>query len=386
MTHAASSKKILLISSLFYPTIGGTENECRKLAGKFLERGHEVTVLTAYREDLPAHEVIDGIQVYRFIKSWHLFEFSFMLSVLSFLIKHRKHFQVVICFGLYLFTAPAIIFCRLTGRKVFFRLESAGKTGDLYRIVQLRCGSFIRQCAKMAHGVIAISEQIRKELLVNGFNPAKISRIPNGVDTAVFTPAPPKDSAMFSICYIGRLAAGKGLDTLIQALAGLKKHTSRFQATIVGSGEAKVSLQQQALALGLKKQIVFVEETDNVVPYYHRSDVFVLPSHSEGMPLTLLEAMACGVCTIASQVGGIVDLMGPQQTGSPQQEDYRICSNGIMIAPGADHALTAALILLKNNQHMRKKLAGNALQTIADTYTLDRVIQKYIDLVSGTGV
>jgi hypothetical protein len=79
-----------MIIAQFYPSIGGAEQECRKIAKQLKKTGHEVSVLTQYREDLPAYELIDGVPVYRKIRGWHWYELSYMLSVLILLFRYRK--------------------------------------------------------------------------------------------------------------------------------------------------------------------------------------------------------------------------------------------------------------------------------------------------------
>jgi glycosyltransferase involved in cell wall biosynthesis len=365
--------------------VGGTERECSKIAGKLKSLGHEVSILTQSREDLPAHEVIDGLHVYRYIKGWHLFEFTYMLSVLSFLVRQRHNIDFILCFGLYLFTAPAVLFGRLLGKKVFCRLESARETGDFVRISKLKLGRFILRCAKRAHGAIAITKEIEAELLNNGFPSYKVIRIPNSVDTKEFGPGLQKESEPFVICYVGRLAQGKGLQTLIKALIALREHTEKFEVFIVGDGELKKSLIEQVESCGLKKHVTFTGAVDNVVPYYQRSHVFVLPSHSEGMPLALLEAMACGATVVASKVGGIRDVLGPPEQEAPGPGGYWICRQGILVLPADDKALSEALCMLATHRPLLQALAQKALETVADFYSLETVVQQYIPLLSQSG-
>ena len=112
----AKPHKLLFIIGCYYPDAGGAETSCSRLAQKIVELGHEVTILTRFYEGLPAVEMEDGVRVCRYLKSWHLFELSYMLSTMSFLIGNRRRFDSVLCFGHYLFTPPTALFCRLTFR------------------------------------------------------------------------------------------------------------------------------------------------------------------------------------------------------------------------------------------------------------------------------
>ena len=116
------TQKILIITGLFHPFIGGAERECQNLAKKLISQGHCVTIMTGYVEGLPPFEMVEGIPVYRKIRGWHLFELTYMISVLLLLWRHRKSFNHILCFGLYLYTAPAVLFALCTGKKALLRL------------------------------------------------------------------------------------------------------------------------------------------------------------------------------------------------------------------------------------------------------------------------
>ena len=370
-----------MIIGLFYPFIGGAERECQKLSKKLQEQGYNVLVLTQYQEGLPAYDVIDAVPVYRKIRGWHLFEITYMLSVLIFLFRHRKQFDVICCFGLYLFTAPAVLFSRTFGKRVFFRLECAGEFGDFKSISQLKLKNLILRCAQWADGIIAISNEIEQELMSNGFLRKKIHRIPNSVDTTIFYPRSPAHTESSPIIsYIGRLSKQKGLDTLVKAINHLQGRLSLFKVFIVGEGELKPMLQEKVREYGLEDKISFTVAIPNVADYYQQSRIIVMPSYYEGLPLVLLEAMACGVPVIASRVGGILDVLGPPVHPEPEAEGFWITARGILVEPGNEHALAAALYRLSVDQQLRERLSQNALAHIKEFYTLDQVIKKYSEL------
>lgn len=373
-----------MIISHFYPDVGGTERSCQRTAQALKEKGFDVTVLTTYKEDLPAREVIDGIPVYRYIKGWHVFELTYMVSVLSFLIRHRQHIDGILCYGLYLFTAPAVLFCRVMGKRVFFRLSSARQTGDFHRIAQLACARIIQWCAKRAHGAIAITREIEQELLQHGFSSKKIVRISNAVDTTLFVPGQLRAENPFIICYVGRLVDGKGLETFLLALKTLLSYSQSFKAVIAGDGALKTSMLRSVEQYGLSDVVSFIGATDTVLPYYQRSHAFVLPSYSEGMPLSLIEAMACGVCPVATPVGGIVDVINVPYGQVHARSGYQIYTNGILCTPGDYPALAHALLELMRDRVLWQHLCVNAVATVKKEYNQHTVIQQYRALFKGT--
>jgi glycosyltransferase involved in cell wall biosynthesis len=139
-------------------------------------------------------------------------------------------------------------------------------------------------------------------------------------------------------------------------------------------------LQNMVCDYGLKDCIHFTGSVPNVADYYQQSRVVVMPSYSEGMPLVLLEAMACGVPVIASRVGGILDVMGLPDPDAPEPEGYWISERGLLVAPGNEHALAAALYRLLTDQQLQKRVSQNALAHIRAGYTLEQVIKNYIGL------
>ena len=373
---------VLMIIGCYHPEIGGNEKMCAQVAAGLMRRGCTVRILTEYRQGLPGTETVQGIPVYRYIKAWHLFEYSYLLSVFSFLYRHRQHIDAVICFGLYLFTAPAVLFCKAFGKKIFIAPSSSDKTGDLYRCAQLRTGTFIRWCSRRADRIIALSCAIYQELCENGFSAQKIMMIPNGVDTSWFVPAHHQPEHPFTLCYVGRLVEGKGIETLIEALRIVNSSGINFLCFLVGAGPLQHQLRIHIGQSGLTDKIVLTGEVEDVRPYYHRSDVFVLPSYSEGMPVALLEAMACGLCIVTTPVGGIPDVIQEENGNPSAPSQCRICRNGILIPPGAPHILAETLLLLYHDTDLRQRLSRMSRATVVERYHIDTVVDQYYALLT----
>lgn len=370
-------KKILLLTTNYFPVIGGTEQECRNLARQFKKEGHQCRVLTSFREHLLPEEEIDGIPVSRKIRGWHFYEATYLLSVFFSLLKLRRQFDHIICFGLKRFTAPAVIFCRLFGKKIFFRAESPG---SFDQTLCLRHGKLICRLSCLAHGAVVFTKETRDQLERNNFPKKKIFRIPNSVDTILFCPAEKKITAPIKFCFAGRLAKIKGLDTFIAALGRLRRETPDFKVLIIGDGDLKSELVKQAEQLGISGQVLFTGDTERVSDYYKQSDIFVLPSLSEGMPLALLEAMACGLCCIGSDTGGIQELMGPAVDSTPALP-YKICENGLLFPPGDADALLQALLKVIADPDLRQKLSARARRQVLDNHAVSVTANQYLALL-----
>jgi glycosyltransferase involved in cell wall biosynthesis len=138
----------------------------------------------------------------------------------------------------------------------------------------------------------------------------------NGVDTNCFSPGDKMSARLMLglpetvrlIGTAGRLELVKGQDLLIEALAGLPKDV---EIVIAGGGSCRGSLEGQALDLGLGGRVHFLGHIEDTATFYRALDLFCLPSRAEGLPLSLLEAQACGIPAIVTDVGGMREILAP---------------------------------------------------------------------------
>lgn len=158
--------------------------------------------------------------------------------------------------------------------------------------------------------------------------------IPNGIDLNRFRPASRIEARVrfglpargWLVGNVGRLETVKGQDVLIDALARLDRH---FHIALAGDGSNRAALEQQVRKLGLEDRVHFLGAIAAPEALYPALDLFCLPSRAEGFPRTLIEAQACDLRVIASDVGGVREAVCP--------------STGVLVAPGDPAALAAAL-------------------------------------------
>lgn len=154
----------------------------------------------------------------------------------------------------------------------------------------------------------------------------------------------PQDLVLLTV---GRLSPEKGHDDLFAALQSLPQEVAgrRVRLLIVGDGGERERLKAAAAAFG--DRIVFAGYHENPWSFYHLGDVFVLPSHTEGSPLVVLEAMAAGMCIVASNVGGVPELV---------EHDV----NAVLVPPAAPVQLLAALRRVIDDAALRERLGAAA--------------------------
>jgi L-malate glycosyltransferase len=173
--------------------------------------------------------------------------------------------------------------------------------------------SLIRMTDRIAHAVLVNCEFVRQHLQNNESVPAtRILLCYNGVDLEKFYPCPtPRDS--LTIGVVCALRPEKDIGTLIDAFAMIRRPGLRL--LIVGGGSMLGQLREQAATRGLTDVCTFVPATADVAEWLRAIDIFVLPSLSEALSNSLLEAMACGCCPVASRVGGNVELIRHGENG-----------------------------------------------------------------------
>lgn len=161
------------------------------------------------------------------------------------------------------------------------------------------------------------------------------------------------NSSQVRLLSVGRLAPEKGLTHLIKAVAELIFDRKKdVVLSIVGDGSEEKRLRKEAARRGLAEKVRFLgymTYNDELLKLYRESDIFVLPSLTEGSPQTLFEAMACGIPVIATRVGGVPHVIKDNE-------------NGILIDPASPGALCDAIDRLSENHGLRKRLATRALE------------------------
>jgi glycosyltransferase involved in cell wall biosynthesis len=174
------------------------------------------------------------------------------------------------------------------------------------------------------------------------------------------------DEAVFIVT--ATLKAGKGHEYLIGCLKEIKELGYSFKCFFVGDGPLRDSLKFKVESLKLEDTIIFLGNVDNIADYLNASDIFVLPSFSEGLSIALMEAMLMGLPCIVTDVGSNPVLI---QTGF----------NGAVIAPGNTDQLKFTLLFYLDNRHLFKLFGGRAQAVIKDRYSsIDNYVKNYYSL------
>ncbi len=160
------------------------------------------------------------------------------------------------------------------------------------------------------------------------------------------------------LLYLGRLSFEKGADVLVQALAGISEGI-HVRLTVLGDGPERGRLEKMAVELGLAERISFMGFKTNIRDYLFDAHVLVMPSRTEGLPMALIEAAACGRSVVASRVGGIPDIV-----------EHGV--NGLLVEPDHVKELAAAIEEMGANLDRFMKESGVRASLIRDTYSPEK--------------
>jgi len=361
-----------MVISQFYPLLGGAEVQAQRLATALLEKGVDVFVLTRRLKGIPAYEVVDEIPVHREIHTVPLpllWGVCFMVSVFIFLYKRRKEYTIIHCHILQEFqTVVALLFKGMFNKKVIVKMSSSGETSDIKLLQRSLKGKLFFRWIKKVDAIISVCKQSSRELLNGGFPEESIVEIPNGVDVHTFVQHPSRSAREgATITFVGRLDRYKGVDFLLEAFKRVLSRNSNPRLIIVGTGPDETLLKKSAVKLNVHKRIQFRGRQEDVLSVLSDTDIFVLPTLSEGMSNVLLEAMACGLPIVATSVGGNCDLISDMH-------------NGILVPPGDPHALSEALIEILHNTTLAQQLGDEARKTVEDHYSLESIADSYLQL------
>jgi glycosyltransferase involved in cell wall biosynthesis len=151
----------------------------------------------------------------------------------------------------------------------------------------------------------------------------------------------------FLVVCVARLEAQKRIDILLSAIARLRQMGTRCKCLIIGDGSLRDSLAKQALMLNLAGDVVFAGFQDVVRPYLQAADVFVLTSQYEGLPIAILEAMACGVPCVVTDVGGNAEAVAHNV-------------NGLLVSSGAVEEVADRISYLVTHPQERAEMSRMA--------------------------
>jgi glycosyltransferase involved in cell wall biosynthesis len=282
-----------------------------------------------------------------------------------------QRIDLVHCHGFYanVFAIPAAWLARVPVILASVR-DSAG--GILWTAAQQRAQ---RAICRMADGVLVNAQAVGDVLAGTGYDPAKLHVVFNGVE---MLPPPSADPGRVRrelglpagaplVATVTRLerAAGvefKGIGCFLDAVARLARRHPDARYLIVGDGHCRAELESRSKALGLEQVVLFTGVRRDIPDILRELSVSVLPSLTEGLSNSLLEAMACGVPVVATRVGGTPEVVVDNECG-------------LLVPAGDASTLAEAIDRLLVDPPLRARLSNAALQRVAERFSMSRMVQ-----------
>ena len=233
-----------------------------------------------------------------------------------------------------------------------------------------------------ANGAVVISNLLKEDLIEKGISPEKITIVPNGIDTALFVMQEKNHQLIekyrlqdkLVLGFIGSVRKIEGLELLIKILPRLLKNRNEIRVLIVGGGEEVSELKKLCKELGVIDKVIFSGQVphEDILKYYALIDIFIYPRidskvNQRVTPLKPLEAMAMEKVVIASDVGGLAELIKNNDTG-------------LLFKVGNGDDLLAKTRKLIDTPSFMEGLCENARKWVVEERSWEKVIRIYLDL------
>lgn len=243
---------------------------------------------------------------------------------------------------------------------------------DVLRVSELHVIGY-RWAMKQVDKIVAVSDKIRDSIIqYRNISWEKVITIRNGIDSTACPDIDMKKKRAelgllpedLVVGIIARLDAVKGHSTLFRALASLKETVPRLKCLVIGDGCLRHDLEEEVLKAGLGSCVIFCGFRNDVPELLRCMDVLALPSLSEGLPITLLEAMVCKIPVVASRVGGIPEVVIDGLTG-------------FLVPPEDPCALSGVLSKLLKDRGLRRRVGMEGKREVEKRFSIQNEMSAY---------
>ena len=377
-------RSVLMLSQTFYPAIGGAEKQALEISRALVSRGVKVTVLTRRIEGAPAEEIMDGVSVLRLpvLGSGALDSFFFMVKSFFYLLRHAAEYDVV---HVHLASSPAVaavLAGRLTGRRTVIKLGGGKGVDEITLSMKTWPGRLKLKFFQWAGPeLLVLNSEVYDWMKSDpAFSGLKLARFKNGVDTGRYSPLSyqEKISAKAAMgfenstifLFVGRLSPEKRVREFVEVWAEFfaeEMLKPKMRLVIVGKGPERESIEKAVRDLEVGGTVTLAGAKDDLRPYYGAADVFVLPSISEGLSNSMLEAMSSGAAIMAGNVGGA-------------REAVEDGVNGFLFDPVSRQAVKACLKKFMADKTIPLKMGEKARETAVKKYSMARVLDELLEI------
>jgi glycosyltransferase involved in cell wall biosynthesis len=227
-----------------------------------------------------------------------------------------------------------------------------------------------RMALKKFSALAAVSDGVAGRLLASGAPQEKIRTIANGIDVRAFErgegDAVRADGGKV-VGMVARLDLQKGFEHLLRAIRELVQKSHEVKVVIAGDGPDRASIEAMIQEFGLQANVILAGQQSDMPAFYAAMDIFVLPSLNEGLPMTVLEAMAASRPVVATRVGAIPTVIKDGE-------------NGLLVNPGDSEGLRDAIGRLLSDPELCRRLGERGYEWVSRNHTAEAMALKYRQL------
>lgn len=364
--------RICVVTSVKFPPEEGIGNYIYNMSKEFIRKGHDVTVITRGGFKKTNYKHFEGIHLYE-LPFFPLYPFHVHIHgrFVRKLIKSKESGFDIIHYHTPL---PPVIKTNLpTITTVHTPMKTDTSKVELVNPFSVavkfqgKVSCLIEsKLFKISHKITSVASSVSQELSEYGLNPDDVEVIGNGVKENLFCPVKRKADEKY-ILYTGRLSYRKGLFDFIECGINICSRYPGVNFKLTGKGSLFEKLNKIVQESGYEDRFEFLGhvEKSKLIELYQNATIFVLPSHYEGLPTTLLEAMSCGLPVVATAVSGNLDVI---ESGK----------NGILVPIKSPDKMAEAVSSLLDDENLRTELGIAARNTIEEKFTWDAISNKIL--------
>ena len=357
----AAKSPMKIVHIVYSLEMGGAEVLVAQLCRMQRANGHQVSVC-AYSRLGPVGQLLrdEGIEVY----------VPGEASPAKTMLRYFKHFRairpdVVHCHNVAP-TIQAALPARLAGAKSIISTRHSLVAPPYNVAEEVKYGAMASFCDWIA-GICEITCNNLRGAPMAHRN--KIVRVYNGASAIERVPIDQLGKRGFTLVFVGRLAAVKNLQTLIRAVSIAVKQLPDLEFWVVGDGPVRAELEALTADLGITNHVRFWGQRLDTAQFFSAADAFVMSSVSEGLPMSLLQAMSIGVPAIITDVGGMAEVV-------------RLSGAGLMAPVGDSAGMAEAIVKLAGDPELRAEFGEKAKASYFANFTLERMDAAYMELYS----
>lgn len=381
--------KVLLVNALFHPFKGGVEKHLIELSRALVKKGVKVHVLTAKLEGTTAFEEFDGVKVHRIpcteMRIPGLYPPPVILAPdvyarVAELDAKEKFDLIHLQDRWYPDFSLSLAYAKNAGKPFVLTLHNARTVGIAphYTLLGGAFDSlFGKPVLENSDLIISVSKWAISDMGHYGIPASKMVCIHNGISPSEYKPSNERSQRFrkkhgFSkdakiMLFVGRIIRQKGVEYVLEAMPSILKSAPQARLVIVGRGNRLEKLQARASSLHLEGKVRFEGflSEEELKDALCACDAFVLPSLWEVLPVSILEAMACGKPIVASEVGGNAELV---------REGY----NGYLVPKRNSKLLSEKLVKVLSNDKLAQRMGENSRKRAVKEFNWELIADKTI--------